>query len=53
MLNIKVGLLFDVPMRRAVASGAGGSEPGNFVPMLETQQRPPPFTNQPLTAKGK
>ena len=53
MLNINVGLLLDVPIRRAVASGAGGSEPGSLVPMLVTQQRPPPLTNQPLTAKGK
>ncbi len=53
MLNIKVGLLFDVPIRSAVASGAGGSDPGSFVPMLDTQHRPPPLTNQPFTAKGK
>ena len=27
--------------------GAGAAEPGNLVPILVTQQRPPPFKNQP------
>ena len=43
----KDGRLPEVSSLVAVSSIGGGAEPGNLVPILLTQQRPPPFRNQP------
>jgi hypothetical protein len=52
-LKAKAGLPPDVNTCVAISFASGSGEPGSFVPILVIQQRPPPFKNQPCTAKGR